>query len=238
MTQMTQRILRFDRFTLDLTRGCARVGDQAIALRPKSFEVLCYLAQNAGRLVPKQELYDAVWPDVIVSDDSIVQCIWELRQKLGDDDHTLIKTVSRRGYLLDAAISAEAPQSLPDDVAVSQPDGPQTEQIGALQRARAIVRSHSLSVALVIAASVLSGGLAIYLLGWVMLPSQGQVSSIKGALGVPSFKDCADCPEMVALSAGEFIMGSPGVTEGFPRREVIKTPIAIGRFEVTVDQFA
>jgi len=191
--------------------------------------------RSRRRLVSKQELYDAVWPDVTVSDDSIVQGIWELRQKLGDDDHTLIKTVSRRGYLLDAAISAEAPQSPPDDVAVAQPEGPPTQQIGARQHVRAILRSHGLFAGLVIAASVLSGGLAIYLLGWVMLPSQGQISSIKG-VGLPSFKDCADCPEMVALPAGEFMMGSPGVTEGFPRREVIKTAIAIGRFEITVDQ--
>jgi TolB-like protein/DNA-binding winged helix-turn-helix (wHTH) protein len=70
-------------------------------LRPKAFEVLCHLAAHAGRLVPKQELYSAVWPKVTVSDDSLVQCVRELRHKLGDDQHRLIKTVSRRGYLLD-----------------------------------------------------------------------------------------------------------------------------------------
>ena len=98
--------MRFDRFTLDLTRGCLRAGEQEIDLRPKAFEVLCHLAESAGRLVPKQELYDAVWPNVVVSDNSLVQCISELRQKLGDDKHQLIKTVSRRGYLLDVPISA------------------------------------------------------------------------------------------------------------------------------------
>jgi DNA-binding winged helix-turn-helix (wHTH) protein len=88
-----------------------RAGDQEIDLRPKTFEVLRYLAQNAGRLVPKQELFDAVWPNVSVCDDSLVQCIRELRQKLGDVDRRLVKTVSRRGYLLDATVSAQAPQS-------------------------------------------------------------------------------------------------------------------------------
>src|SRR6266446_8668935 len=96
------RVLRFDRFVLDLTRGCLRAGDHDIELRPKAFEVLYHLAENAGRLVTKQELYEAVWPNVVVSDDSIAQCIRELRGKLADDNHTLIKTVSRRGYLLDA----------------------------------------------------------------------------------------------------------------------------------------
>src|SRR5262245_21206915 len=98
------RDLRFDRFTLDVTRGSLRIGDQEVDLRPKTFEVLRYLARNAGRLVPKQELAEAVWPNVYVSDDSLAQCIRELRDKLGDDEHRLIKTVHRRGYLLDAAI--------------------------------------------------------------------------------------------------------------------------------------
>jgi DNA-binding winged helix-turn-helix (wHTH) protein/tetratricopeptide (TPR) repeat protein len=111
MDNLVHRALQFDRFTLDLARGCLRAGDQEIDLRPKTFEVLRYLAQNAGRLVPKQELFDAVWPNVFVCDDSLVQCIRELRQKLGDVDRRLVKTVSRRGYLLDATVSAQAPQS-------------------------------------------------------------------------------------------------------------------------------
>src|SRR6267154_6237575 len=102
MNQVGHRILLFDRFALDLTRGSLRAGDHDIELRPKTFEVLRYLAENAGRLVSKQEIYDAVWPDVTVSDDSIAQCVRELRDRLGDNDHNLIKTVSRRGYLLSA----------------------------------------------------------------------------------------------------------------------------------------
>src|SRR5262245_14502695 len=101
------RVLHFDRFSLDFVRGCLRAGEQDIELRPKSFEVLCYLVHNAGRLVAKQELLDAIWPNVIVTGDSISQCIRELRAKLGDSNHTLIKTVSRRGYLLNAAVSTK-----------------------------------------------------------------------------------------------------------------------------------
>jgi DNA-binding winged helix-turn-helix (wHTH) protein len=101
------RVLHFDRFSLDFVRGCLRAGEQDIELRPKSFEVLCYLVRNAGRLVAKQEFFDAIWPNVIVTGDSISQCIRELRAKLGDSNHSLIKTVSRRGYLLNAAVSAK-----------------------------------------------------------------------------------------------------------------------------------
>jgi len=122
MDHLVHRVLRFDRFTLDLERGCLRAGDQDIELRPKTFEVLRYLAGNAGRLVPKQEFYDSVWPNVTVCDDSLVQCIRELRQKLGDDDRRLIKTMSRRGYLLDAAVSAQPPRSFSDGSVVQVPE--------------------------------------------------------------------------------------------------------------------
>jgi len=113
MDQIIPRVLRFDRFELDLTRGCVRAGLQQIDLAPKPFEVLTHLAENAGRLVSKQELLDAVWPNLSVTDDSLVQCIRELRSKLGDESHRLIKTVARRGYLLDTSITASgSPASL------------------------------------------------------------------------------------------------------------------------------
>jgi DNA-binding winged helix-turn-helix (wHTH) protein len=125
MDYFVQRVLRVDRFTLDLRRGCLRAGDRDIDLRPKTFEVLCYLANNAGRLVPKQELHEAVWPAVTVCDDSLVQCIRELRYKLGDNDRRLIKTVSRRGYLMDAVVSAQALQSPSDGLRMHVPEAPQ-----------------------------------------------------------------------------------------------------------------
>src|SRR3982074_2765557 len=121
MNQVVHRIWLFDRFALDLTRACLRADDKDIELRPKAFEVLRYLAENAGRLVAKQELAEAVWPHVTVSDDSIVQCIRELRLKLGDDDRNLIKTVSRRGHLLDAAGSSPAAGAAPNDRRIAPP---------------------------------------------------------------------------------------------------------------------
>jgi DNA-binding winged helix-turn-helix (wHTH) protein len=152
MTQaVVHGVLRFDRFALDLTRGCLRVGDEDIELRPKAFEVLRYLAQNAGRLVAKQD--DAVWPNVIVSDGSIAQCIRELRSKLGDGNHSLIKTVSRRGYLLDATVLVGAPQRPPDGLAVMPPEAPQP-QPGSRQRVGTIA-AHKLGAWAAVAAVLL-----------------------------------------------------------------------------------
>ncbi|AMO23715.1 hypothetical protein GCM10027034_36700 [Ramlibacter solisilvae] len=95
-------VISFPGFELDLDRGELRVDGRATALRPKTFQVLLCLARQPGRLVAKQALFDAVWPDVVVTDDSLVQCIGELRSVLGDDAQTRIRTVPRRGYMLDA----------------------------------------------------------------------------------------------------------------------------------------
>src|SRR5690349_22904256 len=99
------RAFRFGDFTLDLTRGALCAGDRSVDLRPKSFGVLAHLVQNAGRLVPKDELMQAVWPDVVVSDESLAKCVSEARAALGDAEQRLVKTVPRRGYLFDAPVS-------------------------------------------------------------------------------------------------------------------------------------
>jgi TolB-like protein/DNA-binding winged helix-turn-helix (wHTH) protein/tetratricopeptide (TPR) repeat protein len=99
--------IRFDRYVLDLERGCLMAGDEEIALRPKSFELLRYLASNPGRLVSKDELLAAVWPNVVVTEDSLVQCVAELRRALCDRDQRLIRTMPRRGYRFESTTALE-----------------------------------------------------------------------------------------------------------------------------------
>lgn len=94
----------FEGFTLDQTRGCLLRGTQEIKLPPKPFEALKYLVDNAGRLVSKAELIQALWPDTAVTDDSLVQCLMEVRRALGDGAQQIIKTVPRRGYIFDKAV--------------------------------------------------------------------------------------------------------------------------------------
>ena len=85
----------------DLTREVLRAHDgRAIALRPQSFAVLRHLIANPNRLVGKDELMQAVWGEVAVTDDSLVQCIHEIRRALDDDGRGLLRTVPRRGYRL------------------------------------------------------------------------------------------------------------------------------------------
>ncbi len=102
MTPADSGIYRFGTFILDLRRGCLRQDDKEIRLRPKSFAVLRHLVTNAGRLVRKDELIEAVWPGVVVTDESVARCISDVRQALGDTRQELIRTVPRRGYVLEA----------------------------------------------------------------------------------------------------------------------------------------
>jgi adenylate cyclase len=101
--------LQFEEFTLDLDRLCLRGLSGPVDLRRKSFEVLRYLVEHAGRVVSKEEMMNAVWPDVTVGDQSLTQCISEVRHAIGDESQRIIKTVARRGYLMDVVISTEMP---------------------------------------------------------------------------------------------------------------------------------
>lgn len=100
----------FEQFTIDLRRECLRRGTEEAPLRPKSFAVLCLLASNPGRLIPKSEFFVALWSGSAVTDDALVQCICDIRRALHDDAQQLIKTVARRGYLFDAAILRQEPR--------------------------------------------------------------------------------------------------------------------------------
>ena len=104
MQKLQHQTLSFGDFTLDLSRGCLLRGAEEVRLRPKSFEVLKYLVENSDRLVSKAELMRAVWPDSFVTDDSLVQCLIEIRRALEDDSHRYVKTVPRRGYIFRAEV--------------------------------------------------------------------------------------------------------------------------------------
>jgi adenylate cyclase len=83
----------------------------SVALRPQAFAVLRYLVERVGRLVTKDELMQALWPGLVVTDDSLVQCIHEIRRAFHDDDRLVLKTAPKRGYRL--VLPADAVQHQP-----------------------------------------------------------------------------------------------------------------------------
>src|SRR4029450_210608 len=90
----------FAAFRLDLPHACLWRGGEAITLTLKAFEVLHYLVTHPDRLVTKDALLDAVWPETAVSDAVVRVAIGDLRRALGDMVRAprFIATVPRRGY--------------------------------------------------------------------------------------------------------------------------------------------
>jgi DNA-binding winged helix-turn-helix (wHTH) protein len=96
---------RFGPFVVD--RAAYRVlrDGQPLDVTPKLLDLLLLLLDNAGQLVTKEALLDALWPEANVTDNALTQAVSELRQALGDEagDPRFIKTIARRGYRFIAA---------------------------------------------------------------------------------------------------------------------------------------
>src|SRR6516162_8941542 len=120
MEPATHATFRFAEYTLDILRGSLRTADREVELRPKSFEVLCYLVENAGRIVTKDELIKAVWPDVVVTEESLTRCVSDVRNAIGDAAQSMIKTIPRRGYRFVAAVSQPGATSAPAQIPQTQ----------------------------------------------------------------------------------------------------------------------
>jgi adenylate cyclase len=98
-------LFHFDGFCLDVDRGqLIDRSSSVVEIRPKSFSVLRYLLDNPNRIVSRDELIEAVWPGVFVSDDSLTQCIAEVRKGLGSDGARLLRTMPKRGYVMSAHV--------------------------------------------------------------------------------------------------------------------------------------
>ena len=101
----------FEDFELDLDRCLLLCGGVELQLRRQSFEVLRYLVEHSGHLVTKEQLLSEVWAGRAVTDDSITQCLMEIRAALGDKGHSIVKTLPRRGYIFDQPLSETEPVS-------------------------------------------------------------------------------------------------------------------------------
>jgi DNA-binding winged helix-turn-helix (wHTH) protein len=116
----------FADFRLDPTNARLWQGAQVIALTPKVFDVLHYLVTHADRLVTKDALLDAVWPETAVSDGVVRMAIGDLRRALGDTAQAprYIATVQRRGYRFVAPVTCVTPEAAPPAEATPAPLAP------------------------------------------------------------------------------------------------------------------
>lgn len=111
----THRVYRFGAFALDLDRGALSRNGEGLKLRPKAFDVLTYLVEHHGRLVSKRELTHAVWGHAYVSGASLTQCLFDIRQALGDESHEMIRTVPRRGFIFELPVRFPEGKPTPSD---------------------------------------------------------------------------------------------------------------------------
>jgi len=94
---------------VDLEAEALWRGGERVHLRTKTWQVLRYLLDRPGALVTKAQLLDAVWGDVVVSEETLTKSISEVRKALGDDPRhpRLLQTVHGRGFRLIQPIGAE-----------------------------------------------------------------------------------------------------------------------------------
>jgi len=76
---------------------------ELIRLRRQSNDVLAAMAERCGQIVSKTELIEKVWPDTFVTDDSLGQCIVDIRRVLKDTEHRIVQTFHKKGYMLVAS---------------------------------------------------------------------------------------------------------------------------------------
>lgn len=95
-----------------------RRGEDVVRLEPRAMNLLVYLASRPGRVIGKDEIFDALWEGVFVSESALTRTIADLRKALGDDakNPQYIATISKRGYRLVAPVIG-----LPDDRRMPHP---------------------------------------------------------------------------------------------------------------------
>lgn len=110
---------QFGPFLLDQTERKLWRDGQTVPVTAKVFDTLTLLLQNAGRLVEKSDIIEAIWPDSFVEEGSLTVNIHMLRKALGDDGHEprFVETIAKRGYRFIADVQTIAePAVLPEAI--------------------------------------------------------------------------------------------------------------------------
>src|SRR5215471_8929727 len=129
MKEQWPRIYLLDGFEIDAAQLCLRRNGEEQHLRSKTFQVLLYLLEERNRLVTKNELIERIWPDTSVTDNTLEQCLAEIRRVLGDNSRQprFIKTIPRAGYRFigaDEEINGNRAALADKSLAASLPDTP------------------------------------------------------------------------------------------------------------------
>jgi Tol biopolymer transport system component/DNA-binding winged helix-turn-helix (wHTH) protein len=144
-----KHLYRFGIFNLCADENVLRRESEVVPLTPKMFDLLLVLVKNSGRVLEKDFLLKAVWPDSFVEEGNISFNIRQLRKALGDDAQapTYIETVPRRGYRFVADVKEVLPE--PESENGDNPADVEAVQTKAQQLKKYVVPSVAVSVLLV-----------------------------------------------------------------------------------------
>lgn len=155
MTQQassTATCLRFGDFEFDERRGELRgLNGNCVPLRPRSEALLRLFLLDPGRLIRREELTAALWPSTVVTDDSLVQCVGELRSALNDHGQHIIRTVRGRGYRWELPVE----RGLAPETLEAEARGPSPKRVDPQPKSKP---AHAFVLGLVAAGIVLGAG--------------------------------------------------------------------------------
>lgn len=123
MDEASKRI-RVGRWTADHMLGVLTAGGASRSVEPKVMDLLFLLASSPGEVFAKAQIFEALWPGVLVGEDSLSGCVAKLRTALDDDARspTMIQTIPKRGYRLIAAVQPASPVARPGSSRSLGPD--------------------------------------------------------------------------------------------------------------------
>jgi DNA-binding winged helix-turn-helix (wHTH) protein len=130
---------RFANFVVSRRRRVLLRDDRELPLIPRYFDLLVLLLERRHDAVHRNDIFDRVWTDVVVSDGALSQAVRTLRRTLGDDfrEPRFIRTVSRHGYRF---VFADVIEEL-DDEGLARPAGPPDDENAQGVAERTTIRS-------------------------------------------------------------------------------------------------
>jgi DNA-binding winged helix-turn-helix (wHTH) protein/TolB-like protein/Tfp pilus assembly protein PilF len=207
----------FEDWRVDMRRRLLLRNHEPVPLSPRALDTLLFLLRHHGRVVGKDELMQAVWPDTFVEENNLNQSISALRRALGErrGDHRFIATVAGRGYqfVADARTVAAADAAAPTSSGPDEADEPSCEPL-TLPQAPVLARPASRRRVLIAA-----GFLALGVIGAVGL-AMSRSSAMPRRIAVLPFKPLVPEAGDTSLQLGmaEALIGKLGALDGLTVR--------------------
>jgi TolB-like protein/DNA-binding winged helix-turn-helix (wHTH) protein/Tfp pilus assembly protein PilF len=209
MSAVPAQVLKVGEWSVDPALGEISSGGRVTKLDPLTMRLLLYFAANSGRVVALQELLDAVWPNVVVTPQSVYNTVAQLRRTLGDlaEAPTYIENIPRKGYRLIAKVDNRLIERRATVAAPAQtpPTSPATANtpvaVGDRLRARLITPRTLGVIAAIALLTALAIGLGLARAGFFRARIASE-STAAHAIAVMPFKDLTEAKDREYLAEG------------------------------------